>query len=180
MGGNDDRAMQLRVVPAASTDEGCRGCSRRAVLHGLAWTAASALVGCPSDDGSRDGTGPDAGSDGGSGATASACGANLCLDLDDPKNAALTAVDGSLVVAAPKDSIILVRSSATVVQALSDICTHAGCGVRYDHVNKILNCPCHGSQYTLTGMVLRGPAFRPLAKYQTQLDASTNQLTILL
>jgi cytochrome b6-f complex iron-sulfur subunit len=179
IGGNDDRAMQLRVVPAASTDEGCAGCSRRTVLRGLALTAASALVGCPGGDGSTGGTGPDGG-DGSSGSTASACGANLCLDLDDPKNAALTAVDGALVVAAPRDSILLVRSSATVVQAVSDICTHAGCGVRYDHVNKILSCPCHGSQYTLTGMVLRGPAFRPLAKYQTQLDATTNQLTILL
>jgi Rieske Fe-S protein len=174
--------MQLRVVPAASTDEGCRGCSRRAVLHGLAVTAASALVGCPSPDGSTGGTGPDGGDggDGGSGSTTSACGANLCLDLNDPRNAALTMVNGALVIAAPKDSILLVRSSATVVQAVSDICTHAGCGVRYDHVNQILSCPCHGSQYTLTGMVLRGPAFRPLAKYQTQLDASTNQLTILL
>lgn len=175
--------MPLRVLPPASSDAGCPGCSRRAVLHGLAVTAASVLVGCPSSDGSMSGTGPDAGTgdgDGGSGSTASACGANLCLDLDDPKNAALTAVDGSLVVAAPRDSIILVRSSATVVQAVSDICTHAGCGVRYDHVNKILSCPCHGSQYTLTGTVLRGPAFKPLMKYETQLDASTNQLTILL
>jgi cytochrome b6-f complex iron-sulfur subunit len=175
MGGNHDRAMQLRVVPAASTDGGCPGCSRRTVLRGLALTAASALVGCPSSDDSMN-TAPD----GGSGSTALACGANLCLDLNDPKNAALTAVDGSLVVAAPRDSILLVRSSATVVQAVSDVCTHAGCGVRYDHVNKILSCPCHGSEFTLTGMVLRGPAFRPLARYQTQLDASTNQLTLLL
>lgn len=170
--------MQLRVVPSASPGEGCPGCSRRAVLHGLALTVASALVGCPSRDDSM-GTGPDGG-DGGPSSTATACGANLCLDLNDPKNAALTAVDGALVVAAPHDSIILVRSSATVVQALSDVCTHAGCGVRYDHVKKILSCPCHGSEYTLTGMVLRGPAFKPLAKYQTQLEASTNQLTILL
>lgn len=182
IGGNDDRAMQLRAVPAASTGEGCPGCSRRAVLRGLALTAASALVGCPSGDGSMGGTGPDGGDggEGGSGSTASACGVNLCLDLNDPRNAALTAVDGTLVVAAPRDSILLVRSSTSAIQAVSDICTHAGCGVRYDHVNKILSCPCHGSEYTLTGMVLRGPAFKPLAKYQTQLDASTNQLTILL
>ena len=178
MGGNDDRAMQLRVVQTASTGEACPGCSRRAILHGLALTAASALVGCPSSDESM-GTEPDGG-DGGSSSAAKACGTNLCLDLNDPKNAALTAVDGSLIVAAPRDSILLVRSSTTVVQAVSDICTHAGCGVRYDRVNKILSCPCHGSEYTLTGMVLRGPAFKPLAKYQTQLDASTNQLTILL
>lgn len=181
IGGNDDVAMRLRVVPPAPT-EGCSGCSRRAMLRGLAATTASVLVGCTSSPGSTGGTGPDAGGDGdgGAGSTASACGANLCLDLDDPKNAALTAVDGSLIVAAPRDSILLVRSSATVVAAVSDVCTHAGCGVRYDHVNKILSCPCHGSEYTLTGMVIRGPAFRPLARYQTQLDASTSQLTILL
>lgn len=178
MGSNDDRAMQLRVVPAASTGEACPGCSRRAVLHGLALTAASVLVGCPSSDDSM-GTGPDGG-DGGSSSAAKACGTNLCLDLNDPKNAALTAVDGSLVVAAPRDSILLVRSSTTVVQAVSDICTHAGCGVSYDHVNKVLNCPCHGSKYTLNGMVIQGPAFRSLTNYQTQLDLIKNLLTILL
>ncbi|HEX3760558.1 MAG TPA: Rieske (2Fe-2S) protein [Kofleriaceae bacterium] len=174
--GNDAVAMPVRA-PLAPTAAGCPGCSRRAVLRGLAMTTASVLVGCT---GAPGGAGSDPGGDGGSSSTASACGANLCLDLDDPSNAALTAVDGALIVAAPRDSILLVRSSATVVQAVSDVCTHAGCGVRYDHVNKILSCPCHGSQYTLTGMVIRGPAFRPLAKYQTQLDATTNQLTILL
>lgn len=120
------------------------------------------------------------GPDGGSGATASACGGSLCVDLNDPKNAALTAVDGALVIAAPRDSILLVRSSTTVVQAVSDICTHAGCSVRYDHVNKVLSCPCHGSKFALNGMVTQGPAFRPLAKYQTQLDSVRNLLTILL
>lgn len=174
--------MSLRVFPPpGSTDAGCPGCSRRAILHGLAVTAASVLVGCPSSDGSI-ATGPGGGDDGdgGSSAIGSACGANLCLDLDDPKNAALTRVDGALVIAAPRDSILLVRSSPTVVQAVSDICTHAGCGVRYDHVNKVLSCPCHGSKYTLNGMVIQGPAFRPLVKYQTQLDIISNVLTILL
>ena len=63
---------------------------------------------------------------------------------------------------------------------MSDVCTHARCGVRYDHVNQIFNCPCHGSRYALTGAVLQGPATRALARYQTQLDLSANQLTIFL
>lgn len=165
------RRMQLRVVPAAPRD-GCAGCSRRAVLHGLAATAAVALVGCPGTDSLS----PDAGP----GSTTSACGNNLCVDLDDPKNAALTRVDGTLIVSAPHDTILLIRTSTTAVAAVSDICTHAGCGVRYDHVNRNLVCPCHGSKYTLTGTVIQGPAFRPLARYQTQLDATANQLTIVL
>jgi cytochrome b6-f complex iron-sulfur subunit len=164
-------AAQLRIALSAPPD-GCRGCSRRAVLHGLAVTAATALVGCPGLDSME----PDAGP----GSTTSACGNNLCVDLDDPKNAALTQVDGTLLVKAPHDTILLVRTSATTVAAVSDICTHALCGVRYDHVNKNLSCPCHGSRYTLTGTVLQGPAFRPLARYQTQLDPAANQLTIVL
>jgi cytochrome b6-f complex iron-sulfur subunit len=164
-------AMQLRVAPSAPTD-GCGGCSRRALLHGIAVAAATALVGCPAPDG----TDPDAGP----GSTTSACGNNLCVDLNDPKNAALTQVDGTLLVRSPHDLILLVRTSATAVAAVSDICTHAQCGVRYDHVNKNLSCPCHGSRYTLSGAVIQGPAFRPLARYQTQLDPAANQLTIVV
>jgi cytochrome b6-f complex iron-sulfur subunit len=108
------------------------------------------------------------------------CGANLCVDLDDPKNAALTRIDGTLIVRAPRDTLLLVRTSTTAVAAVSDVCTHALCGVRYDRVNKILMCPCHGSKFALNGAVLHGPAFRPLARYQTELDATANQLTILL
>jgi cytochrome b6-f complex iron-sulfur subunit len=165
-------AMPLRVVPPILGDDGCHGCSRRAVLHGFAVTAATVLVGCPSSDMQM----PDADP----GSTVSMCGSNLCVDLNDPRNTALATVDGTLIVSAPLDRILLVRSSTTAVQAVSNICTHAGCGVRYDHVNKILTCPCHGSRYALSGAVLQGPATRPLAKYQTQLDPGTNQLTVML
>jgi len=166
------RAMPHRVVSPAPTDPECQGCSRRAVLQGLAMSAATVLVGCQGDSTLA----PDAAP----GSATTMCGANLCLDLDDPLNAPLTMVDGSMIVDAPKDKILVMRTSTTVVQAVSDICTHAGCGVRYDRVGKIITCPCHGSQYSLTGAVTRGPASRPLQKYLTQLDPGTNVLTILL
>jgi len=166
------RGMSLRVIPPAPTATGCQGCSRRDVLQGLAMTAATVLVGCQGE--------PTTDPDAGPGPSSMACGANLCLDLNDSRNAPLTMVDGSLVVNAPKDTIILVRTSTAMVQAVSDICTHAGCGVGYDRVGKVLNCPCHGSRYALTGMVLRGPASSPLKQYTTQLDQGTNVLTILL
>ena len=163
------RAMPLRIVSPA-----CGGCSRRAVLQGLAATAASLLTGCPRDDG-QEPPPPDAPI-----ATSSMCGGNLCVDLADPLNDSLTAVDGALIVHAQRDTIVVVRTTPTTLVALSSICTHQGCEVRYDRTGKVLNCPCHGSRFSLAGSVLRGPAASPLKKYATQFDQAMNLLTIML
>jgi Rieske Fe-S protein len=44
--------------------------------------------------------------------------------------------------------------------AVSTRCMHRGCPV--EPVGPKLVCPCHGSEYTPTGEVLRGPTERPL------------------
>ncbi len=161
-------AMPPRVVSAGT---GCDGCSRRVVLRGIAAAAATALVGCPGSDSPPDGPPTSA---------TSMCGPDLCVDLNDPLNAPLTMVDGALTINAPGDRIIAIRTSPTTVQSVSDICTHAGCAVSYDRSVKALLCPCHGSRFSLTGAVLRGPAARSLKKYVTELDAGTNVVTIRL
>ncbi|MFO7193448.1 MULTISPECIES: Rieske (2Fe-2S) protein [Thermocrispum] len=46
-------------------------------------------------------------------------------------------------------------------KAFSAICTHQGCLV--DSVSDgLINCKCHGSQFTLDGRVAKGPARDPL------------------
>lgn len=52
---------------------------------------------------------------------------------------------------------------------LSDICTHMGCEVSWVGTDSRFECPCHGSQYDITGKNIAGPAPRPLARYKTQL-----------
>jgi cytochrome b6-f complex iron-sulfur subunit len=52
-----------------------------------------------------------------------------------------------------------------VYNAVSPICTHRGCTVEIE--GTLLVCPCHGSTYSRSGTVLRGPAERPLRTYQT-------------
>jgi len=50
--------------------------------------------------------------------------------------------------------------------ALSMKCTHKGCTVRVpkDNAEKLV-CPCHGSEFSTEGNVLRGPAAKPLQSF---------------
>lgn len=49
-----------------------------------------------------------------------------------------------------------------VTHAVSPTCTHMGCLVAFNGVEKAWECPCHGSRFDLDGAVLQGPATRPL------------------
>jgi len=55
------------------------------------------------------------------------------------------------------------RTAAGVVEAVLASCTHRGC--QPEPVGDRLLCPCHGSEFTFGGVVLNGPAERPLDRY---------------
>jgi len=54
--------------------------------------------------------------------------------------------------------------------ALNAECTHLGCIVPWEPMQKKFICPCHGSQYDKNGLVLRGPAPGPLKLAQVGLE----------
>ncbi|MEM9448868.1 MAG: cytochrome b6-f complex iron-sulfur subunit [Cyanobacteria bacterium P01_E01_bin.6] len=43
-----------------------------------------------------------------------------------------------------------------------DNCTHLGCTFPWNSIDQQFQCPCHGSRYDPDGVVVRGPANRPL------------------
>lgn len=50
--------------------------------------------------------------------------------------------------------------------AVSANCTFEGCVVNWNSEQKIWICPCCGSQYSIEGKVLKGPATKDLAKVE--------------
>ena len=55
-----------------------------------------------------------------------------------------------------------VKQSEGEVKVFSPLCTHLGCGYRWDDAENKFLCPCHGSSFDRNGQVLGGPAPRPL------------------
>ncbi len=65
----------------------------------------------------------------------------------------------------------IVNKSDDEIDIFSSKCTHLGCKINKEENGKLL-CPCHGSEYDLTGKVLRGPADKALNKLNYRIDKS--------
>lgn len=102
----------------------------------------------------------------------------LCIDVTQAPFTPLATVSGSVAVKTAHDTVVLVRTTATDVVALSAICTHQGCTVAYKSASNLLVCPCHGAEYALSGAVVRSPATRALKLYVATL--SGNDVTVTL
>jgi Rieske Fe-S protein len=60
--------------------------------------------------------------------------------------------------------IAVYRSADGVLHRHSAACTHLGCVVAWNPVEKSWDCPCHGSRFDPYGRVLNGPAVRELER----------------
>jgi len=79
------------------------------------------------------------------------------------------AIEVGSVVTNVEQRVYVIRL-AEGFRALSAVCTHLGCITRYQPDRNIIACPCHGSQFTLAGEVVAGPAPRPLRWLQMSLS----------
>lgn len=92
-----------------------------------------------------------------------------------------------------EDKRVFIFRRGNTFYAISAICTHLGCTVKLQRLNrpkmvKIGNrqfqesvefhCPCHGSKYYGDGTNYAGPAPRPLAYYKLEIAPDDGQLIV--
>ena len=63
---------------------------------------------------------------------------------------------------------VLVVNTGEGYQALSAVCTHLGCIVKWKKGRRQFFCPCHGGRFDVEGRVLGGPAPRPLVRLEVE------------
>lgn len=109
----------------------------------------------------------------GTGGTGGPSGVNFSVDL----NSQLLTIGSSLI----QSGVIVVRlaagnspSSFTAVQVN---CTHQGTAINFNNSQNIFICPNHGSEFSTSGTVLRGPATSNLKSFNVSVSGTTLMVT---
>jgi Rieske Fe-S protein len=124
---------------------------RRTVIAGAGLgLAATALAACSSYGKKPDAASPSPAATESSGASAPGTAAALAKTADVPVGSGVI-VNGTVVT----------QPTAGVFKGFSTVCPHKGCDVSKVE-NGTIDCPCHGSKFSLEGAVVHGPADKPL------------------
>jgi len=65
----------------------------------------------------------------------------------------------------PIGELLVVCTGEGKYAAMSNVCPHRQCHVEVKNP-ELIQCPCHGSTYTIDGTYVRGPSKKSLAQYR--------------
>lgn len=72
------------------------------------------------------------------------------------------------LVSLKDESLAVYRDENGKLTALKRACTHLGCIVHWNQMEKTWDCPCHGSRFRADGEVIEGPAIAGLEKKEIE------------
>jgi len=81
------------------------------------------------------------------------------------------------IVSEEEKSVYVLTDDGRTFIAMSNICTHLGCRVRWIEDQSQFFCPCHNAVFDREGDVVSGPPPRPLDRFQVKVE--DEQLYIL-
>ena len=143
-------------------------------LSAAAVTLATLSAGCG-------GSGSNSTSPGGSGTTGSALasttatvnGRTLTVPLEGP----LASVGGAALVRSSIGTFLVARTGQDTATALTATCTHESNTIT-NFTGSQFACTFHGSLFTTSGSVARGPATRPLTSFPTTVAGNAVTFTV--
>lgn len=74
------------------------------------------------------------------------------------------------IVNAQEVSVYVLSTDGRTYIAMSNICTHLGCHIRWIAEQNHFFCPCHNGVFDISGNVVSGPPPRPLNRFDVKVD----------
>ena len=96
---------------------------------------------------------------------------SLLLDKLKPANMDFDEIanDSGSIVEINNQKVGIYKDASGNIFAVKPICTHLGCLLSWNDVDKTWDCPCHGSRFNFDGVNLYDPAFKDLEVYNLNL-----------
>ncbi|HEY3284653.1 MAG TPA: Rieske (2Fe-2S) protein [Armatimonadota bacterium] len=66
--------------------------------------------------------------------------------------------------------VVYVKRQGDQFTVFSAVCTHLGCGVRWEQSQSRFLCPCHNGVFDAEGKVVSGPPPRPLTRLEAKVE----------
>lgn len=101
---------------------------------------------------------------------------DFTININDATYSSLKNNGGFVVVKA--QNVIVARVDATTWIAVDSRCTHEQTTIGYRSASNDFLCPNHGSTFSSTGAVTKGPATAALTKYKTTFTANDGTLRV--
>jgi menaquinol-cytochrome c reductase iron-sulfur subunit len=74
------------------------------------------------------------------------------------------------IVNSEEVSVYVLSTDGRSYIAMSNICTHLGCHIRWITEQNKFVCPCHNGVFDISGNVVSGPPPRPLTRYDVKVE----------
>jgi Rieske Fe-S protein len=98
--------------------------------------------------------------------------ANGVVTVPISASSPLASVGSAALVQTSVGMFLVARTADSAFSVLTATCTHQECTIT-GFQNATYVCPCHGSTYNTSGVVLGGPAPRSLRQYPSQFASDT-------
>jgi cytochrome b6-f complex iron-sulfur subunit len=97
----------------------------------------------------------------------------LTVDASSP----LSPLGSAALVQTSAGNFLVAHTAAETFTALTAVCTHQVCTVTGYQSSTYVG-PCHGSEFSTSGAVIRGPASAPLQSFATRFASPTLTITL--